>query len=117
MGEFLYWDIGWRARFFWYLNLQTPGRESSNNNAIIKNNIEIAPDIINALGGKENIKNLDACITRLRITVLEISKVNKIALKNLGAAGIVISGSGIQAVFGTRSENIKTAMDEYINKT
>lgn len=98
------------------LNLQTPGREYDHNNTIIKNNIEIAPYIINALGGKENIKNLDACITRLRITVLEISKVNKIALKELGAAGIVISGSGIQAVFGTRSENIKTAMDEYINK-
>lgn len=98
------------------LNLQTPGREYDHNNTIIKNNIEIAPYIINALGGKENIKNLDACITRLRITVLEISKVNKIALKDLGAAGIVISGSGIQAVFGTRSENIKTAMDEYINK-
>ncbi|QFQ32526.1 PTS glucose transporter subunit IIBC [Buchnera aphidicola (Aphis fabae)] len=98
-------------------NLQTPGREYDQNNTITKNNIEIAPDIIIALGGKENIKNLDACITRLRITVLEISKVNKIALKNLGAAGIVISGSGIQAVFGTRSENIKTAMDEYINKT
>ncbi|QCI17173.1 PTS glucose transporter subunit IIBC [Buchnera aphidicola (Aphis helianthi)] len=98
-------------------NLKTPGREYDQNNTIINNNIEIAPHIIIALGGKENIKSLDACITRLRVTVLEISKVNKNALKNLGAAGVVISGSGIQAVFGTRSENIKTAMDEYINKT
>ncbi|QCI18892.1 PTS glucose transporter subunit IIBC [Buchnera aphidicola] len=98
-------------------DLKTPGRENNKNKAIIKNNIEIAPYIIEALGGKENIKNLDACITRLRITVLEVSKVNKIDLKNLGAAGVVISGSGIQAVFGTRSENIKTAMDECINKT
>lgn len=98
-------------------NLQTPGRENNNKHTVIKNNIEIAPYIVKALGGKENIKNLDACITRLRITVLEASKVNQIDLKNLGAAGVVISGSGIQAVFGTRSENIKTAMDEYINKT
>lgn len=98
-------------------NLQTPGREHNNKHTVIKNNIEIAPYIVKALGGKENIKNLDACITRLRITVLEVSKVNQIDLKNLGAAGVVISGSGIQAVFGTRSENIKTAMDEYINKT
>ncbi|QCI18327.1 PTS glucose transporter subunit IIBC [Buchnera aphidicola (Aphis nasturtii)] len=95
-------------------NLKTPGREYHSNNTVIKNNIEIAPYIINALGGKENIKNLDACITRLRITVLESSKVNTVALKDLGAAGVVVSGSGIQAVFGTRSENIKTAMDEYI---
>ncbi|QFQ32180.1 PTS glucose transporter subunit IIBC [Buchnera aphidicola] len=95
-------------------DLQTPGRENKSNNAITKNNDEIAPDIVYALGGKENIKNLDACITRLRITVLEVSKVNKVALKDLGAAGVVISGLGVQAVFGTRSENIKTAIDEYI---
>lgn len=96
-------------------NLKTPGREENKKTISFKNNIEIAPYIIEALGGKNNIKNLDACITRLRITVLEISKVNQDSLKNLGAAGVVISGSGVQAVFGTRSENIKTAMDEYIN--
>ncbi|QCI22215.1 PTS glucose transporter subunit IIBC [Buchnera aphidicola] len=95
-------------------NLQTPGREAKQNSILLKNNIEIAPYIVNALGGKNNIKNLDACITRLRITVLEISKVNQKDLKDLGAAGIIVSGSGIQAVFGTRSENIKTAIDEYI---
>ncbi|AWH90438.1 PTS glucose transporter subunit IIBC [Buchnera aphidicola (Melanaphis sacchari)] len=98
------------------LNLKTPGREKNENNILkIKNNNEIAPHIIIALGGKENIKNLDACITRLRVTVINISKVNQNSLKNLGAAGIVISGSGVQVVFGTRSENIKTAMDQYIN--
>ncbi|ANZ22561.1 PTS glucose-specific subunit IIBC [Buchnera aphidicola (Diuraphis noxia)] len=96
------------------LKLKTPGREENQNNTSLKNNIEIAPYIVEALGGKNNIKNLDACITRLRITVLEISKVNDKNLKNLGAAGIIISGSGVQAVFGTRSENIKTAIDEYI---
>lgn len=96
------------------LNLQTPGREKKQNNIAIKSNSEIAPYIITALGGKNNIKNLDACITRLRITVVEVSKVNKKDLKSLGAAGIVISGRGIQAVFGTRSENIKTEIDNYI---
>jgi len=97
------------------LNLNTPGRENIENNILERNNNEIAPFIVAALGGKKNIKNLDACITRLRITVLEISKVNQKDLKNIGAAGIIISGSGIQVVFGTRSENIKTAIDEYIN--
>lgn len=97
------------------LNLKTPGREENKKTILFKNNIEMAPHIINALGGKDNIKNLDACITRLRITVFEISKVNQDTLKNLGAAGVVISGSGVQAVFGTRSENIKTAIDEYMN--
>ncbi|AYN24713.1 PTS glucose transporter subunit IIBC [Buchnera aphidicola] len=98
-------------------NLKTPGREDNKKAMFFKNNIEIAPYIVKALGGKSNIKHLDACITRLRITVLEISKVNQDSLKNLGAAGVVISGSGVQAVFGTRSENIKTEMDEYMNNT
>ncbi|AHG60032.1 PTS glucose transporter subunit IIBC [Buchnera aphidicola] len=102
--------------FIVHLNLKTPGREEDKNTILFKSNIEMAPYIIKALGGKNNIKNLDACITRLRITVLEISKVNQKDLKNLGAAGIIISGSGIQAVFGTKSENIKTAIDEYIQK-
>ncbi|QIE02063.1 PTS glucose transporter subunit IIBC [Buchnera aphidicola] len=97
-------------------NLNTPGRENISYNILKKNNNEIAPFIITALGGKKNIQNLDACITRLRITVLDISIVNQKSLKNIGAAGIIISGLGIQIVFGTRSENIKTAMDEYINK-
>ncbi|CAL4323738.1 PTS system glucose-specific EIICB component [Buchnera aphidicola (Protaphis terricola)] len=98
-------------------NLQTPGRENNKNNTIIKNNNEIAVCIVKALGGKNNIKHLDACITRLRITVLKISEVNQYDLKNLGAAGIFISGAGIQAVFGTKSENIKIAIDEYIKNT
>ncbi|QCI21076.1 PTS glucose transporter subunit IIBC [Buchnera aphidicola (Hyperomyzus lactucae)] len=96
-------------------NLNTPGREENKNNIMIKSNAEIAPYILRALGGKNNIKNLDACITRLRVTVFEISKVNQQDLNNLGAAGIIISGSGIQIVFGTRSENIKTAIDEHIH--
>ncbi|QIQ41941.1 MAG: PTS glucose transporter subunit IIBC [Buchnera aphidicola (Microlophium carnosum)] len=95
-------------------NLNTPGREDIQHNILEKNNHEIAPYIITALGGKKNIINLDACITRLRITVAEISKINQKDLKNIGAAGVIISGSGIQIVFGTRSENIKIEIDEYI---
>jgi len=99
-----------------YLNLKTPGREENKKNVLVKNNIEIAPYIVKALGGKNNIKNLDACITRLRITVSEVSKVHKKNLKELGAAGVFISGSGVQIVFGTKSENIKTEIDRYIKK-
>ncbi|ENX6800589.1 PTS glucose transporter subunit IIBC, partial [Escherichia coli] len=35
-------------------------------------------------------------------------------LKKLGAAGVVVAGSGVQAIFGTKSDNLKTEMDEYI---
>ncbi|MCW5196598.1 PTS glucose transporter subunit IIBC [Buchnera aphidicola (Pemphigus obesinymphae)] len=96
------------------LNLKTPGREKTNNVLFNKNADEMAPHLIKAFGGKNNIKHLDACITRLRVTVIDISKVNKKELYQLGAAGIVISGSGVQVVFGTKSDNLKTAMDHYI---
>ena len=65
------------------------------------------------LVGKENITNLDACITRLRVSVADVSKVDQAGLKKLGAAGVVVAGSGVQAIFGTKSDNLKTEMDEY----
>lgn len=38
-------------------------------------------------------------------------------LKKLGAAGVVVAGSGVQAIFGTKSDNLKTEMDEYIRNS
>ncbi|HAB24418.1 MAG TPA: PTS glucose transporter subunit IIBC, partial [Pantoea sp.] len=75
---------------------------------------EMAGKLVSAFGGKENITNLDACITRLRVSVADVSKVNQNELKNLGARGVVVAGSGVQAIFGTKSDNLKTDMDEYI---
>ena len=68
---------------------------------------ELAADILAAFGGNKNIKDLDACITRLRVTVNDASKVNEHTLKTLGAAGVFINGNNFQAVFGTHSEIIK----------
>jgi PTS system glucose-specific IIC component len=70
--------------------------------------------LVLAFGGRSNIKHLDACITRLRVGVLDATKVDQAALKSLGAAGVVRSGDAVQAVFGTRSENLKTDMELYI---
>ncbi|XRX42801.1 MAG: PTS glucose transporter subunit IIBC [Buchnera aphidicola (Eriosoma harunire)] len=94
-------------------NFQTPGREKTTTHAPSYNNQEIASQLITILGGIENIDNLDACITRLRITVVTISKVNQDKLKLIGATGVIISGRGIQIVFGTKSDNIKTLMEKY----
>jgi len=93
-------------------NLKTPGRDKKLNFDNNKTEQEIAPLVMLALGGKENITNLDACITRLRITVMDISKVNKEKLKKIGASGIIISGSGVQIVFGTQSDRIKTEIEK-----
>lgn len=98
-------------------NLKTPGREEedslSNNDKASNNNI--AKDLILAFGGRQNIRSLDACITRLRVDLQDVSKVSAEMLKSLGASGVIIIGSGVQAIFGTRSENLKTDMEEYLN--
>jgi len=67
-----------------------------------------------AFGGRANIRSLDACITRLRVAVVAPDLVDRAALKALGAAGVVMSGNGVQAVFGTRSENLKTDLEIYL---
>ncbi|QCX33105.1 PTS glucose transporter subunit IICBA [Caloramator sp. E03] len=91
-------------------NLKTPGREDdeAETAATSTTNSELAANILEALGGKENIKYLDACITRLRVNVVDNKKVNKDRLKQLGAAGVVEVGDGIQAIFGPKSDNIKS---------
>lgn len=96
------------------LNLKTPGREVEDKNAKQADKSAMGQSLVTAFGGKDNISSLDACITRLRIGVKEIDKVDRDELKRLGAAGVVVVGSGIQAIFGPKSDNLKTEMDEYI---
>ncbi len=96
------------------LNLKTPGREVEDKNAKQADKSAMGQSLVAAFGGKDNISSLDACITRLRIGVKEIEKVDRDELKRLGAAGVVVVGSGIQAIFGRKSDNLKTEMDEYI---
>ena len=60
-----------------------------------------AEQVIAAFGGRENLVNVDACITRLRMEVADKGKVDQARLKSLGAAGVVEVGNSVQAVFGT----------------
>ena len=69
-----------------------------------------AEQIIAAFGGRENLVNVDACITRLRMEVADKSKVDQDRLKALGAAGVIEVGNSVQAVFGTSSEALKNAI-------
>jgi PTS system glucose-specific IIC component len=75
---------------------------------------EFALQIVRALGGRSNIVNLDACITRLRVKLKDSGKVNAAKLKALGAAGVVMVGDGVQAIFGTRSDVLKTEIGDYL---
>lgn len=98
-------------------NLKTPGREDEAE--MDQGTIEQATDnrmerLVAAFGGRENIKNLDACITRLRVEVKEPELCQPGELKSLGASGVVTIGHGVQAIFGTESSNLKTMMEEYL---
>ncbi|SAK97274.1 PTS system N-acetylglucosamine-specific transporter subunit IIBC [Caballeronia temeraria] len=98
-------------------NLKTPGREDDTvETAAVSTSGEggRSRDLVLAFGGRSNIKSLDACITRLRITVNDPALVNDARLKALGAAGVVRVGNGVQAIFGPLSENMKTDMQEYL---
>ena len=66
-----------------------------------------AEQVIAAFGGRENLVNVDACITRLRMEVADMSKVDQARLKSLGAAGVIEVGNSVQAVFGTDAEALK----------
>lgn len=57
------------------------------------------------------------CRVTLRVSVADVAKVDQAGLKKLGAAGVVVAGSGVQAIFGTKSDNLKTEMDEYIRNS
>ncbi len=98
-------------------DLKTPGREEEQvtttdaKNAVAEN---FALQIVLALGGRSNIAGMDACITRLRVKTHDVKKVNAAKLKALGAAGVVTVGDGVQAIFGTRAENYKTDIIEYL---
>lgn len=69
---------------------------------------KLASDIVSALGGNDNLTDLDACLTRLRVMVRALAKVDKPALTGLGAAGIFEQGNHcLHVVFGTQSSKLK----------
>jgi len=97
-------------------NLLTPGRDAETEGTATRaaSGDGMARQLVRAFGGRANILSLDACITRLRIKVADVNKVGADSLKALGAAGVVVVGDGVQAIFGTQSENLKTEMQEYL---
>lgn len=108
--------------FITFFDMKTPGRDEegtapSAQVSAAKDHAEkmaMASNLVNAFGGRENIKNLDACITRLRLILNDPAKADDAKLKALGATGVMRVGNGVQAVFGTASENLKTDMEEFL---
>lgn len=74
----------------------------------------LSREIMMGLGGKANISDVDCCITRLRCTVHDASKVDQQALKNTGASGVICKGTGVQVVYGPRVSVIKSDLEAFL---
>jgi len=120
--------IGWSALYYFTFrflitkfNVPTPGREKDDEHS--ENNIknttdsldQIAIEVLAALGGKHNIEDLDACITRLRVSVKDVDLVNKNNIKALGATAVLEVKGGIQAIFGAKADPLKHKIQEVID--
>ncbi len=65
-----------------------------------------ATDILAALGGTANVNEVAACITRLRVNVVNTQSVSEDALKQAGAYGVVVHGSTVQVVVGPEADHL-----------
>ncbi len=115
------------------MNLKTPGREDDNEEPKLytrsdfKEKTGVGPDgaprtggdtvsalILNGLGGKANVSDVDCCATRLRVTVVDAGKVQDTLLRQSGASGVVHKGNGIQVIYGPQVSVIKSNLVEYM---
>ncbi|HBW1079109.1 TPA: PTS N-acetyl glucosamine transporter subunit IIABC [Klebsiella pneumoniae] len=106
-------------------NLKTPGREDKAADVVTEeanSNTEegltqVATSYIAAVGGTDNLKAIDACITRLRLTVGDSAKVNDAACKRLGASGVVkLNKQTIQVIVGAKAESIGDEMKKVVTR-
>lgn len=72
--------------------------------------------IINLLGGRDNIADVDACMTRLRVSVKKTEKVGSEDLwKKAGAMGLIVKGNGVQAVYGPKADILKSDIQDLLD--
>ncbi len=103
-------------------NFVTPGREDDESDTKLYTRKDVnaakedkSPLILEGLGGKDNLVNVDCCATRLRVTVKDSSKVKDALLRQSGASGIIKSGSGVQVIYGPRVTVIKSNFEDYLD--
>lgn len=105
-------------------NLKTPGREDTvvveGGEATVKavntSNDGVAETIIEGLGGRENIENVDNCFTRLRVKVKDASLVNDAVINKVKNSGVVKKNNDIQVIFGIEVPQVRKAVDAALNK-
>lgn len=103
-------------------NFATPGR-NGNYEADMAEGSEVSNvhaddqvvQIIHLLGGKANIKDVDACMTRLRVSVNDKGLVgNEAAWKKAGAMGLIVKDNGVQAVYGPKADVLKSDIEDLL---
>ena len=107
-------------------NLATAGRngnyDAKGSDEVSSNEPKVADastqviQIINLLGGRNNIADVDACMTRLRITVHNPELVgDEVSWKQAGAMGFIVKGSGIQAIYGPKADVLKSDIQDVLS--
>ena len=104
-------------------NFATPGRlgnyddmESDETSTAHEGSAQVEA-IINLLGGRDNIQLVDACMTRLRVTVNDVNKVADVdAWKKEGAKGLLKKDNGVQAVYGPKADVLKSDINDALGK-
>ena len=99
-------------------DLKTPGREDDDDNeaeksAVLSNDdfTEVAKIILEGVGGKENVKSIDNCITRLRLEINDYTKVDEKKIKSAGVAGVIRpSKTAVQVIVGMK---VQFVADEF----
>lgn len=100
-------------------NFKTPGREEKleATTQTKGNQSERAVSIIVALGGMDNLEDVDCCATRLRVTVKDEHLVNEEALKETGSKGLIHKGKGVQVIYGPQVTVIKNEIEEIMEES
>ena len=131
----LLWPIGaiyfavYYGLFRWAIsrfNLPTPGRDAIVDTAaapiLVTESVPVQTDegtaFVQAFGGRDNVKYLDACTTRLRLEVRDPSRVNETALKSLGSRGMIRGGGGsMQVVVGPKADMLADIIRQRLQLT
>ena len=108
-------------------DFKTPGREAEGEESKLytkedyltrrHEGDDVSALILQGLGGKDNIADLDSCATRLRVTLKNPDKADESALKKSGASGVIKKGNGIQVIYGPHVSVVKSKLEAYIDSS
>jgi glucose-specific phosphotransferase system IIA component len=99
-----------------YTRADVNARDAASGNAAPAGDDPVSALIVEGLGGKANISDVDCCATRLRCTVKDAEQVKQDALKASGASGVICKGNGVQVVYGPKVAVIKAKLEDYLEK-